>query len=108
MSKLPDYTQIDLSPTSWIKIINDFVSVDTEQFAELWNLMPNKPSYIKLFGKTIATPRLHSLFGHVGYTFSGITMDTRSLDNQIMINLLNIINKMEPDFQYNGIFVNWY
>ena len=98
----------NLSKKSWIKIIPNFLSIDNEQFQELWDLKPEEPSYIKLYGKSIVIPRRQALFGNSNYTFSGATVLPNPMNNQIMIDLLQKINQLEPDFQFNGVFVNWY
>nr|QBK87625.1 MAG: alkylated DNA repair dioxygenase [Marseillevirus LCMAC201] len=101
-------TVINISDKSWVKIYENFVSVSNEEFEEIWNLQPKESSYIKMFGKTIKIPRKQALFGETTYTFSGKTNEPRPLENKLMIDVLAKINEMEPDHQYNGVFVNWY
>lgn len=97
-----------LTEKSWIKIIPKFYILTDEQFASLWNLMPQEPSYISIFGKRIRVPRMQSLFGETIYHFSGETVHPRKLKHPILVDILGKISDMEPKYKYNGVFANWY
>jgi alkylated DNA repair dioxygenase AlkB len=98
----------DLTNTSWINIKRNFLNISKNEFEELWNLRPNIDNYIKLMGKNIKIPRSQALFGKNDYSFSGITVNPFPLNNKILENMLEKINEIDPNYQYNGIFVNWY
>ncbi|HTF80172.1 MAG TPA: alpha-ketoglutarate-dependent dioxygenase AlkB, partial [Cytophagales bacterium] len=64
--------------------------------------------HIKIFGKTIAEPRLTAWYGDLGitYKYSGKTMETRPWHPD----LLNIKNKIEDcsSAKYNSVLCNLY
>ena len=54
----------------------------------------------------IETPRWIQSYGN-NYNFSGMNHDSLPVP-EILQPLLNWVNQKEPDFEYNGILVNWY
>jgi len=48
------------------------------------------------------------IFKNEYYSFSGTTIKPRELTHPIMIKLLEKVNEMEENAEYNGVFVNWY
>lgn len=100
--------EIKLTDKSWIKIIPNFYKLTKEQFESIWNLIPTEPSHIFLHGKETKIPRMQSLFDETTYYFSGRTVSPRKLDNPILIDILQKISLMEPEYKYTGVFVNWY
>lgn len=99
---------IQLSDNSWIKIINNYINLSSNEFEELWDLRPNEPSHVILFNKKMEIPRLQKLYGTKPYNFSGVSVQPESIENPILINILQKINNMDPDIEYNAIFINWY
>lgn len=98
----------DLSKNSWIKIYQNFCSLSEQEFENLWSLRPSDNSYVKIMGRDIKIPRKQSLFGNKTYRFSGKTVVSKSIENEFMKKILDKINSMESEHNYDHIFVNWY
>lgn len=99
---------IKLTEKSWIKIIPNFYKLTKDEFESIWKLMPNEPSYIFLHGKKVEIPRRQALFDESTYYFSGETVHPRKLEHPILIDILQKVSQIEPNYKYNGVFVNWY
>jgi alkylated DNA repair dioxygenase AlkB len=91
---------------TYIPKIKSDLRFSQEDYKKIWDLKPSELGKIKLFGKLIDTPRWFQSYGN-NYNFSGIDHDSEPVP-EILQPLLHWVNQKEPDFEYNGILVNWY
>ena len=81
-----------------------------EMYNELWNMKPNKPSKVKLFGKEFDTPRLHCCYGKP-YLFNGSDNHIKTIPD-IIKPILEWANNREKQLnrktKFNQVLINWY
>ena len=79
-------------------------------YKKLWNLRPDKPSKVKLFGKEFNTPRLHCSYG-IRYLFNGSDTHIETIPN-IIKPILEWANNREKELNrntnFNQVLINWY
>ena len=97
---------------SWYEIGNlpDNLIFTNEMYKKLWNLRPDKPSKVKLFGKEFNTPRLHCSYG-IRYLFNGSDTHIETIPN-IIKPILEWANNREKELNrntnFNQVLINWY
>jgi alkylated DNA repair dioxygenase AlkB len=86
--------------------IKDHLKLDKDGFQELWKLCPEVRPQIKIFGKMTEVPRYYQSYGK-DYKFSGVV--SSSLDvPPILQKYIDYANSQNPNYNFNGILVNWY
>jgi len=80
--------------------------ITPEVYKTIWDLHPLEYPKIKMFKKEINTPRWFQNYGHV-YNFSNINHSALSIP-EILQPYLDYVNMREPDYDFNGILLNWY
>ena len=90
----------------YFQLIDENLRINSQQFQELWDLHPSEFGKIRIFGKTINTPRYFQNYGHA-YNFSGKNHSSIPVP-EILQPFLDWVNLREPDYNFNGILVNWY
>lgn len=86
--------------------IKDHLKLDQDRFEELWNLRPEVRPKIKIFDKMIEVPRYYQSYGK-DYNFSGVKNTSIEVPPTLQ-KYLDYVNSKEPDYDFNGILVNWY
>lgn len=107
---------INLSSTSYLVVIKQFYQINNN-YQDLWNLIPERDTYIKIYGKEIKIPRKQDLFSNddrISYKYSGTIVKSKPIiENSILSEIYNyfinyklVKSKNKKDF--NAIFINWY
>ena len=97
---------------SWYEIgkLPDNLIFTNEMYKKLWNLRPDKPSKVKLFGKEFNTPRLHCCYGKT-YLFNGSDNQIKTIPD-IIKPILDWANNREKQLNrntnFNQVLINWY
>jgi alkylated DNA repair dioxygenase AlkB len=101
--------KIQLLNDSWYKIykLPDYLECTATNFESLLQLKPEIQGTIAPFGKEVTVPRFLATYGH-NYKFSGSDHKSEPLNDAYLQSLLDYTNKIQSDFKYNGILVNWY
>lgn len=90
------------------------ISVDAALFDELWNLHPAEYGSIKMYGKTILTPRWHAVYGSREYKFSGVAHPALPIpppqDGKLHYfqRLIDWVSNHSGHNGYDSLLVNWY
>jgi len=98
-----------ISEKSWYIYEENFTECDETQFNKLWDLHNSFGIYyIKMFGKSIPTPRKQGLFadGEIAYSFSGCIVNSLKIPDMDILNTLR--EKLSSVDEYNALFFNWY
>jgi alkylated DNA repair dioxygenase AlkB len=93
----------NLTPSTWIEY--DTVDLDIIDFDTLWNMKPEEPDTIKMFGRNIPIPRLQQVFG-IDYIFSG--KSHRSIPIPAKFNIVIDHFNKKYNRNFNMLVVNWY
>lgn len=98
------YTQLDPALT-----------VDAALFEDLWNMHPPTYGSIKMFGKTILTPRWHAVYGSREYKFSGVSHAAHAIPPagadgrpHYFQRLIDWVARDSGHSGYDSLLVNWY
>ena len=104
---------VNIDPTnkSWIKyfpFLPETLSLNEEQFEELWNLHPKEKGIVKIMGKEIETPRWQQAYGQ-SYAFSG-TVNKALPFHPIILKYVNWANEQTKNEkeEFNMALLNWY
>jgi len=99
--------------TSWVDSfqLSDELKLDNKQFEELWSLHPEELGQVKLYGKTIDTPRWQQSYGQP-YRFSGMNHEALPVPPPVQ-RYLDYANslpqyQMGNGVQFNMALLNWY
>lgn len=84
----------------------DNIAFSQSQIEEIWNMRPENPHEIKIYGKLIKTPRLQKAYGK-DYKFSGTTSISDPMPPQIFDNLIEFLNN-KYNSKFNMLLINWY
>lgn len=98
--------------SSWVDsfLLPDDLKLDRAQFEELWALHPTTLGQVKLWGKTVETPRFQQSYGQP-YRFSGLEHAALPLPPALQ-RYLDYANAL-PQYRtqggsFNMALVNWY
>lgn len=99
----------------WVQYFNPIdksIYVDKKLFEKLWQLHPEEQGSVKMFGKTVTTPRYQQTYGR-DYRFSGIDHKALPIDDPYLKKILEYVNnharsELDYDQPFNQIMVNWY
>ena len=100
--------RIYITKNSWYQIIPSFYKLVEQEYDNLWNMRPIESISIPIMGKMVKIPRQQAVYGNSSYSFSKIVVNPLPMENKNMIEILDKINQYDENYQYNGIFVNWY
>lgn len=71
-----------------------------------WGNINWQQSHIKLFGKSVAQPRLTAWHGDKTYSYSGLTLHPAPW-NPLLVHLRNELEKL-TNTSFNSVLLNWY
>jgi alkylated DNA repair dioxygenase AlkB len=98
--------------SSWVDafLLPDELKLDAKQFDELWALHPAELGQVKLYGKTLDTPRWQQSYGQP-YRFSGLEHAALPVPAQVQ-RYLDYANSLpqygSPGGSFNMALLNWY
>lgn len=83
----------------------DDIKFSKDDYQTIWNMKPDKPHTIFIFGKKFDTPRLQQAYGK-DYAFSGNTSKALPIPNIFLPLLKFMSDKYNTNF--NMLLINWY
>jgi len=107
---------IDLRGGSWLRtftyVPRDASLTREQEMTLLWSHLPQKETYIKMFGKDVALPRKQQTYGTKGYTFSGVAHSALPIPGEFQC-FLDYANEVCAPYlpagrRFNMMLVNWY
>lgn len=86
--------------------VEGFIADHAATMARLLETLPLRQESIRIFGRTIPTPRLTSWHGSAGYTFSGNTINAHPWTDELVAirDRLSLLEGVE----FNSVLVNYY
>jgi alkylated DNA repair dioxygenase AlkB len=101
--KVPAYYMIGMIPSHMqVPIQTDTLDL----FTELWNLHPASLGQVKMFGKTIDTPRYQMNYG-TEYYYTGMLHPANSIPHPYLEKLLSWVQTHSGE-KYEQMILNWY
>lgn len=85
----------------------DDVAVSDEEYAQLWSLKPAVRGTVRLYGKTITTPRSELNLGRE-YTFSGVTHPVADVSHPVLARLLAFTSTHSGIQGWSQMLLNFY
>ena len=81
------------------------VAFTNEDINYLWSIRPQNPHIVKIYGKTLETPRLQAAFGR-DYAFSGTIVRAQPIP-PLLLPLMDFLNE-KYNCNLNMALINWY
>lgn len=82
------------------------LKIDLDKYLKLWKLKPAEKATIKIYGREVKTPRYLQNYGK-DYSFSNADHTSLPIP-ELLQPYLDFVNSREPNWDFNGILVNWY
>ena len=82
------------------------LAISDEIRDKIWDMRPNKPSKVKVFGKEYETPRLQRAYGK-SYAFSGSIAQASDPIPEMFSEIVNFLNQRYLR-NFNMLLINWY